>query len=274
VWLGGEEDKDSHKDKVESLVHRIARKRRGNVNKAHGNVKAHVKKRRGSAKRVLAPHHLHMGRLDRVANLVEEVNDLVGSIGAIRVNEAAKSFANMALIADHLHHGFKQLFKQYREDFLLDEALSLHQLAEQTALTASALNKGTYSKGDAQLERQFKKSITSLLTNLELFSDLTEADDDSKDDRDDEDPDKKGSEDGDGDFDADDFDVKQKKMEAAEEDDDKEDDDDDDDKEDDDDDKEDDEDGKKKPFPQAAPPFGKKTESLLQRWGKRRKLYR
>lgn len=142
----------------------------------------------------------------RVAGLMESVKDLLTQVkdgetvvkAAPEMNEAVKTFANLAIIAEMLADAF-MAFAEDEKEFDLstfeivamrEMAATYAQVAEDCADIAETLDKGALAEEDKEgVEEAFKAHMQTVLDGIEAFADLTEADDDDEDDEDDEDED-------------------------------------------------------------------------------------
>lgn len=115
-----------------------------------------------------------------IANLIEEVQDIVSSIDAPKgTDDAIKSFANIAIISDLLANTFNEwsetLDESYSDqetyDILAEAAESLADLAEAAAEVASALKEGLTIEGEETVEDLFKEYMEDMLEGMELYND-------------------------------------------------------------------------------------------------------
>ena len=132
------------------------------------------------------------------------MQSIISTIDEDKVENAVKSFANVAIIAEML----SKIFSSVVEEFEGDEAQELGEaaeffgkLAEEAAGIATMLNEGvdedtpedevpTYE----DIEAKFQEHMEAVIDGLELYADLTE-----EEDEDSEDSDPLGEEDEDGD---------------------------------------------------------------------------
>jgi hypothetical protein len=131
-----------------------------------------------------------------LSSLIGEVADLVTAIEGgenLESNEAIKSWANMAIISEMLGNFFDTI-SEGEEDLELETAFNeasetFSDLAESAAEHARGLSEGQHDEDDEDLQQTFSEHMHTLLSGLELFSDIVEGDaDDDDDDEDDDDP--------------------------------------------------------------------------------------
>lgn len=117
-----------------------------------------------------------------IANLIEEVADIVASIETAPKTDAIKSFANIAIISDLLANTFNEWSEGLTEDIsdqetfdtLVEAAESLADLAEAAAEIATALKEGDELEGDeGELEAVFKEYMEDLLEGMDLYNEAT-----------------------------------------------------------------------------------------------------
>jgi len=113
--------------------------------------------------------------LERVANMVEEVGNIVGTIGERKDTEIVRGFANVALIADIMSRGFQAIGKDVDEEELVKLGEAFADMAEDAASIAEGLDAGDLEI-DEEVEAAFKADMDDLLNGLELYADLTEDD--------------------------------------------------------------------------------------------------
>lgn len=114
-----------------------------------------------------------------IANLIEEVQDIVSSINAPKgTDDQIKSFANIAIISDLLANQFTEwnehLDEEYSDqetyDLLAEAAESLADLAEAAAEVATALKEGQAIDGEGSIEDLFKEYMEDMLEGMELYN--------------------------------------------------------------------------------------------------------
>jgi hypothetical protein len=117
-----------------------------------------------------------------IANLIEEVADIVASIETAPKTDAIKSFANIAIISDLLANTFNEWSEGLTEetsdqetfDTLVEAAESLADLAEAAAEIATALKNGDELEGDeGVLEAIFKEYMEDLLEGMDIYNEAT-----------------------------------------------------------------------------------------------------
>jgi hypothetical protein len=130
---------------------------------------------------------LHLGKL---AGLFEEVEGILSSLDEDRVENAVKSFANIAIISEMLGDFFSTVLEEDIEDEELVEELSeaaefFTDLSESAADIATHLNEGEELEvGLDEIEEAFNEQMEALVDGLEFYADLTE--DEESDDEDDD----------------------------------------------------------------------------------------
>lgn len=124
--------------------------------------------------------------LDRVSNMLEEVQEIVSAIDSNERQETIKSFANLALIANTLAENYAYACENFEVEDENDEELDLcggaehfEALADSAANLAEALNKsvqeGTEFEGTSEeVAETFSVMLADVLEGLDLFADLTE----------------------------------------------------------------------------------------------------
>jgi len=145
---------------------------------------------------------------DTISNLIEDVQDIVNSLGGSGSQDAIKSFANIAIISDMLANTFTEWTNDITEseDALDDETFdnlkaaveNLADLAEAAAEIATALKEGHEIDGDMDLI--FREYMADMLAGMDIYNEATkktETDDGDEDDA-------EGDEDEDEDEDDDD----------------------------------------------------------------------
>lgn len=119
------------------------------------------------------------GTENPIANLIEEVQDIVSSLDTAKNTDAIKSFANIAIIADMLSNQFNEwsenLDESYSDqdtyDTLAEYAESLADLAEAAAEVASSLKEGlTIESEETSLEDLFKEYMADMLEGMEVYN--------------------------------------------------------------------------------------------------------
>ncbi len=135
---------------------------------------------------------LHLGKL---AGLFEEVEGILSSLDEDRVENAVKSFANIAIISEMLGDFFSAVLEEDIDDDELVEELSeaatfFTDLSESAADIATALNEGEELEVTLdQIEEAFNEQMEALVDGLEFYADLTEDEDELDEDEFDEDED-------------------------------------------------------------------------------------
>jgi hypothetical protein len=121
---------------------------------------------------------------DRIANLLEDVQDIISTVDDEAIENAVKSFANVAIISEMLARVFEAVKDEFEEEDAqeLGEAAEFFgELAEEAASIATMLNEGvdedtpedeipTYE----DIEARFQEHMEALIDGLELYADLTE----------------------------------------------------------------------------------------------------
>jgi len=183
-----------------------ARKKRGRS--------ARGKKLARLAKRLAAKESVELTNSDRINSILEDVQDIVSSVNAPEVTEdtqalenAIKSFANVAIISEMLSDFFAEAVELVEEDQELSEELAdaahyFQEQAEAAAYLATSLDEGSDLDEDLDVDELFQEQMNSLVDGLEFYADLTEDDEDGEgeevlemdddEDEDDEGNDKKG----------------------------------------------------------------------------------
>ena len=113
--------------------------------------------------------------LDKVASLIEDVNNIMESIDDSRRGDAVRAFANSSIIAEMLSKGFGQFAKNYEDADLEAAAEAFSSLSEDASSIASALEEGEEVDPDA-LQTEFRAQMDALMDGLDLYSDVVEAD--------------------------------------------------------------------------------------------------
>lgn len=175
----------------------------------------------------------------RAESLIEGVTQIMGEIAESRRAESVKAFANVSVIAEMLSTGFGGFADKYSDTELAEASEALGVLAGEAAEIAQVLESEDDVDGDL-VEGEFRKQMDALISSLDLYSDVVEADENL-------------------DEDSESDEVEEEAEAIAEEEDE---DDSDDDESDDDDDSDDEKDDKK------APPFAKKKEEAYMPYGK------
>lgn len=145
-----------------------------------------ARRRRAKILRKRASKRRGEGVDNTIANLIEEVADIVSSIDTAQTGDAVKSFANIAIISDMLSNTFVEwsnnLDESYSDqetyDALADAAESLADLAEAAAEIATALKEGAQvGEEEGELEALFKEYMEDLLAGMDLYNEaITEMD--------------------------------------------------------------------------------------------------
>lgn len=192
------------KERVARRKAKVLRRR----NKSKLKLKAKKFRRSPRGKRFLRKYKTALGRMhghapkgkrlslkagmDRVSNLIEEVQEIVAAIEGDSKQEAVKSFANMALIANELAENFAcacDNFEVVDED---DEEIDLcggakhfESLAAEAARVAEGLkasiDEGVEFDGTAQeVSEMFAAMMKDVLEGTELFGELSEDSDDAE----------------------------------------------------------------------------------------------
>jgi hypothetical protein len=190
------------------MKNKMKLKRKQKMRKPMARKRAKILRKRASARR-------HEGSENSpIANLIEEVADIVASIESAPKTDAIKSFANIAIISDLLANTFNEWSENLTEetsdqetfDTLVEAAESLADLAEAAAEIATALKEGNELEGDAgELEAIFKEYMEDLLEGMDLYNEATaqmekkaaESDDGDEDDAEDDEDDEDDAEDDD-----------------------------------------------------------------------------
>ena len=114
-------------------------------------------------------------KLDQVAGLIEDVNNIMESIDTSRRSDALRAFANSAIISEMLARGFASFAESYEDGDLAGAAEAFATLSEDAAAIAHALEEGEEIDGE-QLENEFRAQMDALMDGLDLYSDVVEAD--------------------------------------------------------------------------------------------------
>lgn len=134
---------------------------------------------------------IQLAGLDRVSTMIENVQNTIAGMKNINEAEAIKGFAQVAIIADMLSRAFERVaLKESDRDILLASKIC-DALAEDASEVAASLDdlrkarkagKATEAVlSNEDIEEEFKDAISTLLDSLELYSDVTEADDEDED---------------------------------------------------------------------------------------------
>jgi len=125
-------------------------------------------------------------------SLIGEVASLVSAIESDKnestSNDAVKSWANMAIISEMLGNFFEEIYQE-EDDKELEAAFgeaaeTFSDLAESAATQARGLSEGQLDEEDEDLQQAFSEHMATLLSGLELYSDIVEEDEDEDDDED------------------------------------------------------------------------------------------
>ena len=144
--------------------------------------RAIFKKRRGIE--VGAKKRVQMSGMDRVANLIEDVQDILSQVGGRQDQEVVRGFANLALIADSLKEAFQAFGEELDEADLLELSQEFAEIAEDYADFAEAVAAGEEDVDDELIE-MFQEDLEDVMQGLELYDDMVEDDEDDDEDDDD-----------------------------------------------------------------------------------------
>jgi hypothetical protein len=187
--------------KRKSSSERQASRKAYKKNKAKIKLRSRKYRKSAGGKKAIAKHSRILKKLggpkrgkriqtsgvDRVADLVEDVKDILASISGKDQKEVVKGFANLALAADALGKNLKLAAQDLGEGALLDLGVSYDEMAEQAAEIATALSEGEDIDAD-ELEEMFRDSMEDLLEGMEIYDEACgEPDDDDDMDDDEED---------------------------------------------------------------------------------------
>lgn len=187
--------------KRKSSSERQAARKAYKKNKAKIKLRGRKYRKSAGGKKALAKHtrilkklggpvrgkRIQTSGVDRVADLVEDVKDILASISGKDQKEVVKGFANLALAADALGKNLKLAAQDLGEGALLDLGVSYDEMAEQAAEIATALSEGEDIDAD-ELEEMFRDSMEDLLEGMEIYDEACgephddEMDDDEEDD--------------------------------------------------------------------------------------------
>lgn len=139
---------------------------------------------------------LKMG-LEDLGNLISESQEIANELMLTpERKEAVKSFANIAIISELLAKNLEAMGQEIADDEESDENFledlsdivdACEALAEDAAGIAEDLNNPDNEVDSAGLEEEFKQAMSELLDGLEMYSDLTEKNDDDEDEDDEDD---------------------------------------------------------------------------------------
>jgi len=191
------------------------RKKKAKIKLARKKAKRNPRKARRAKVLAVRRARLHQGN-DTISNLIEEVQDIVSSLNGGQ-EDAVKSFANIAIIADMLANTFTEWTNDINEseeeleegdetlDILATSATELADLAEAAAEIASGLKAGSNLDidGGVTLEELFREYMSSMLEGMDLYNEATKKTETDDSDEDDADGDSDKEEDDDEDEDDD-----------------------------------------------------------------------
>ena len=147
--------------------------------KKHVNLKGKKGFRLSTTKTPTGGNAKQMSGLDRVANMVEEVAGIIGTIGERSNREFVKGFANIALISDTMARGFTAMGTDIEEPDLVSLGEAFAEMAENAATVAEGVDAGQI-EADEELEELFKAEMEDMLAGLETYADLTEDEDEDE----------------------------------------------------------------------------------------------
>jgi len=137
-----------------------------------GSAKAMRKRYMAKRGKKLSMKRARMGEgMDRVSNLIKEVEGILSTMRNEGSDDLLKGFANVAAISDLLVRQFEAMNEEYE---LEDAIESLKSVAENAAEVAESLNEGQDDFDG--LEEYFNTVVAITLEGLELYNDLTEDD--------------------------------------------------------------------------------------------------
>ena len=171
--------KEKQKAKAWERAHKAERKRKAKRRKKT----AQYKKLARIGKRFESEEPRGTLRNGALSGLFEEVETILSSLDEDRVENAIKSFANVAIIAEMLSEFFDAVLQEDIEDKQLIEELSeasefFDDLSESAAQVATSLNEGEDLDVTLdEIEEAFNEQMESLVEGLEFYADLTEDDD-------------------------------------------------------------------------------------------------
>jgi len=113
--------------------------------------------------------------LDKVAQLIEDVNGIMESIDTSRRGDAVRAFANAAIISEMLSKGFAHFAEEYQDEEFAGAAEAFASMSEDAANVAHTLEEGEEVDPDA-LQEEFRAQMDALMEGLDLYSDVVEAD--------------------------------------------------------------------------------------------------
>jgi hypothetical protein len=166
-------------------------------------IKAYRKSARGRAARRKAKKFESSETMEstsvRINSLLEDVQDIISTVDDESIENATKSFANVAIISEMLARVFEAVMDEFEEEDAqeLGEAAEFFaELAEEAASIATLLHEGvdedtpedeipTYE----DIEAKFQEHMDALIDGLELYADITEDEDEDEEiEEDEEDP--------------------------------------------------------------------------------------
>lgn len=123
----------------------------------------------------------------RINSLLDDVQDIISTVDDESIENAVKSFANVAIISEMLARVFEAVKDEFEDDDAkeLGEAAEFFgELAEEAASIATMLHEGvdedtpddevpTYE----DIEAKFQEHMDALIDGLELYADITEDED-------------------------------------------------------------------------------------------------
>jgi hypothetical protein len=165
-----DDDDDKDDDKEESVelegssaVHESIRRLRGDKTEARTSAATPLKESK------------HASRLDKVASMIEDVNNIMESIDNTHKEDAVRAFANASIISEMLSKGFEHFASEYDDQDFLSTAQAFQTMSEDAANIAHALEEGEEIDPEA-LQHEFHAQMDGLMEGLDLYSDVVEAD--------------------------------------------------------------------------------------------------
>jgi len=131
--------------------------------------------------------------LDRIADVLTDVSAIIENVDAKHRTETVKAFANSAIIAEMLGRGYAGYAYKHQDGDLAEAAETLATMAGEARDIALALESGEELDAEG-VAAEFRQQMDALVTAMDLYADIVEADDDEEDDEDPED--KKGDKPG------------------------------------------------------------------------------
>lgn len=169
---------------------KAAKKRKSTKGKKHAGLVSKWRKRFGLEDSPAA---------SRIANILEDVQEIISTVDEDNVENAVKSFANVAIISEMLSRVFEAVKADFEDEEgakeLGEAAEFFGELAEEAAGLATLLHEGVDEDTPEDeipsyedIEARFQEHMDALIEGLELYADLTE-----EDDSDDADPTEEGT---------------------------------------------------------------------------------